>query len=161
MNENSVGYTKSMIFFNGQHINHDENININCYWCRHPFTSKPWFCPLKFYPEKNIFEVDGIFCSPECHNAFLYDNNTNPIYKDSAQLFSLLYFYRVGKWKKKLSIAIAPSWKLLQSYGGDMTIDEYRSTFDTVDIIPTESMERPIQCFPVSWEFSIHQKWGI
>tara|TARA_B110000483_G_C18194410_1_gene542360 strand:+ start:2244 stop:2690 length:447 start_codon:yes stop_codon:yes gene_type:complete len=148
-----------MIFFNGVEIPKDKS-DISCYWCRYPFKTAPWFCPVKFNQVSKIYEVDGVFCSRECTNAYLYENSNNLLYKDSRQLLSLMYAQNTGHFHKK-NLDRAPSWKLLQAYGGDMTIEQFRSSFDTVDIIATDSIERPFQCYPVSYEFSIHQKWGL
>lgn len=155
----STCFTKSMIFFNGVEIPHDKT-TISCYWCRHPFKTPPWFCPVKHNDSSNIYEVDGVFCSVECTNAYLYENNNNLLYKDSRQLLSLMYAQRTGKFNTEI-FNKAPSWKLLQAYGGDMTIEQFRSSFDNVQIVQTDSIERPFQCYPISYEFAIHQKWGL
>ena len=155
----SVCYTRSMIFYNGTNIPIDKS-SLNCFWCRHPFKSTPCFCPIKYDKKSNIYEVDGIFCSQECRNAYLYENSANLLYKDSRQLCSLMYFQCTGNFPKE-NLSRAPSWKLLQAYGGDMTIDQFRASFETVDIVQTDSIERPFQCYPISYEFAIHQKWGL
>lgn len=157
--DKSVYYTKSMIFFNGTSIPTDKS-NLSCFWCRHSFETEPWFCPIKYEPSNRIYEVDGVFCSKECTNAWLYDNNMNLLYKDSPQLLSLMYYQRTGNFTWDITER-APSWKLLQAYGGDMTIEQYRSSFSKVKILPTDSVERPFQCYPISYEFSIQQNWGL
>ena len=147
-----------MIFFNGTEIPQDKS-SISCFWCRHPFKTKPWLCPIKYDETNNIYETDGVFCSKECTNSYLYENNNNLLYKDSRQLLSLMYYQQTGSFDEKIGTR-APSWKLLQAYGGDMTIEQFRASFENVEICQTDSMDRPFQCFPVSYEFSIHQKWA-
>lgn len=155
----SIYYTKSMIFFNGTEIPTDRS-NLCCFWDRHSFETAPWFCPIKYEPTTSTYEVDGVFCSRQCVNAWLYEHNMNLLYKDSPQLLSLMNYQRTGSFQPNMTDR-APSWKLLQAYGGDMSIEQFRESFSKVVIMPTDSIERPFQCYPVSYEFSIHQKWGL
>ena len=129
----------------------------NCYWCRHPFKTNPLGCPIKYCPntsvrtyysemtktnfsvkesvctnqvvepkpdvetiENDYYETDGIFCSPNCLFAFIKDNKKNPVYIDSETLF-----YRLCPEK----ILPAPHWRLLDVYGGPLTIDKFREGF--------------------------------
>jgi len=63
-----------------------------------------------------------------------YDNYK---YKDSASLIQLLYHsYFPGKNILLSDFKPAPSWKLLKPYGGELTIDEYRKSFQVVGYKP-------------------------
>jgi hypothetical protein len=76
--------------------------------------------------EKNYYETDGIFCSFNCALAFALDNRHNPLYSQSVSLIHRLY--------KDVSVSgdvlvPAPSWRLLDEYGGAVTIEKFRSDF--------------------------------
>ena len=129
----------------------------NCYWCRHPFKTVALGCPIKYVPnvstrtyysemtksnfsvkenvcknqtfsdnsdiettENDFFETDGIFCSPNCLYTFIKDNKKNPLYIDSEALF-----YRICTEK----LLPAPHWRLLEVYGGTLTIEKFREGF--------------------------------
>jgi hypothetical protein len=64
------------------------------------------------------FDLDGIFCSGECRQAFLESNIQDPIYKDSI---ALLKMYDGNKYVP------AMSWRTLSDYGGNLSIDEFRN----------------------------------
>ncbi len=75
-------------------------------------------------------------CSFNCMFAYIteYDNYK---YKDSASLIQLLYHsYFPGKNILLSDFKPAPSWKLLKPYGGELTIDEYRKSFQVVGYKP-------------------------
>lgn len=76
--------------------------------------------------EKSCYITDGSFCSFNCCQAFIEDKYYDPLYRDSAHLLARMYF---EMYKTKMNIVSAPSWRLLQNYGGYMTIDEFRESF--------------------------------
>lgn len=149
-----------------------EKTDINCFWCRHSFKTRPIGCPIKFvnscveksyishitkdkyYMKENLtktklkklksdtseieiipiendyFLTDGIFCSFNCILAFIKDNNHNIFYRESFSLLHCLYESFVNK---KMKITPAPNWRLLKQYGGNLTIDEFRNSFNIVE----------------------------
>ena len=135
----------------------------NCWWDRHPFTSSPIGCPLRyskkiddenicskiseFFKEHNItsevndiFETEGTFCSFPCVQAFILDESHSSRYKNSSSLLTLLFYKMYGEIK---SVPIAPPWKQLVDYGGHLTIEEFRSTFGRVIYSELPNMKRP------------------
>ena len=64
------------------------------------------------------FELDGVFCSGECRQAFLEEHVQDFIYKDSVALLKL---YDDTKYVP------AMSWRLLKEYGGRFTVEEFRN----------------------------------
>lgn len=127
----------------------------NCYWCRHPFDTKPLGCPIKHIPERldksyysyinkdtynikesvnpkkfenNHYESDGIFCSFNCCKSWIEDNKKNILYKDSSILLNIIYNKFMDT--KKLTITPAPHWRLLQEYGGHLDIIKFREGFN-------------------------------
>jgi hypothetical protein len=81
--------------------------------------------------ENDYFLTDGNFCSFNCVLAFIKDNNHNNFYRESYSLLHTLYESFVNKKMNK--IIPAPHWRLLKSYGGNMNIEEYRNSFNTID----------------------------
>src|SRR5690606_29070975 len=83
----------------------------------------------------NVFETDGVFCSFNCCLAFINDNSTNPKYKLSKNL--LMNIYHIVNNIKTLNVKElfkpSPSWRLLKEYGGHLTIDDFRKSFDKID----------------------------
>lgn len=78
------------------------------------------------------YMVDGVFCSFNCCLAFINDNKKNPLYNLSTTL--LLKICKECNPNKKITKIIpAGSWRLLQEYGGYLTISEFRKSFDTVE----------------------------
>jgi hypothetical protein len=92
------------------------------------------------------FEVDGIFCSFNCKLAFLLIEipKGNKMYKDSHMLIDLLFKKSVGRFPYKNEIKPSPHWRLLKLYGGDLTIEEYRNSFNRVIYTLTPNLIRPL-----------------
>ena len=86
---------------------------------------------------KAYFETDGIFCSFNCVLAFVNDNAHKSRYRQSKTLLANMYAAAIGT--SATQIQPAPSWRLLAEYGGHMSIDEFRQTFNKVEY--TESFE--------------------
>lgn len=80
---------------------------------------------------KSYFQTDGIFCSFNCTLAFIMDNRHNPIYKESTSLLFHLYEKLIGPLEPSV-ILPAPHWRLLKTFGGPMSIEEFRSKFNRV-----------------------------
>ena len=125
---------------------HDINkngINIHCWWCRHsiPEHIYPIGCPIKYHSGSNsdkeeYFDTEGIFCSFNCVISYNNDVSQNNIrYRETGGLIYLLYKKLFGIYPYQMNIKPALSWKVLKNYGGDMTIQEYRSTFQKLDNI--------------------------
>ncbi len=142
---------------------------INCFWCKHQFSSQPIGCPIKYIPsemiktyfseitrdnytirenitnnkrkriqkmksskcniniiKKNFYITDGIFCSFNCCLAFILDNKKNNLYYHSENLLSQFY---EKCFQHKCNIVSAPHWRLLKTYGGELSIEEFRDNF--------------------------------
>ena len=176
-------------FKSGEDIN---NLKYNCFWCRHPFSSYPIGCPIKYVSNKatknyhsevtkdtytikenitsektkkiqdskytpfiftlineknsdNKYEIkkqefyltDSIFCSFNCCKAFIKENKHNSLYEYSEILLSKLFNYIMTIENKnidikKMIIAPAPHWRLLQLYGGHLSINKFRENFNKI-----------------------------
>jgi len=96
--------------------------DIHCFWCCYPFSNIPWGIPLKY--DNDIFNLYGIFCSPNCATSYLFKVYEDKNYVwESYALLNLLCYKIYGEHK---NIYPAPSKMCLENFGGRMTIDEYR-----------------------------------
>lgn len=136
-----------------------------CFWDRHPITTdKPIHCPIekiqtpqiKTYTshingkpykiqdsinlkmEYDQYYVDGAFCSIECCLAFIEENKSNPLYQYSEHYLRDIFTFNDQK--------CAPHWRLLENYGGNMTIEEFRKSFTNTIYTPDGVVYNPI-CF--------------
>ena len=113
---------------------------LSCYWCRHPFSTKPIGCPIK--KNGDTYIVDGIYCSFNCILAFIESNN-DYIYNDSYRLLSGMYN---TLFETNMNTLLkAPSWKLLKEYGGSKTIEQFRDNFNKNEY---DSINNYIDKFP-------------
>tara|TARA_Y100000389_G_C17446416_1_gene511894 strand:- start:1143 stop:1976 length:834 start_codon:yes stop_codon:yes gene_type:complete len=96
-----------------------KNVDQLCWWCCHKFKNKPYKMPVSKTCD-GTYECVGNFCSPECTCTYILDSG-----------------YRFGdKWKENellhemvgtnTSIKAAPQRELLNVFGGELTIDEFR-----------------------------------
>lgn len=116
---------------NGIYINkiniHNINItqNTKCWWCKNYFNTPNVILPESYFD--NIFYCIGNFCSYNCCKAYNLDLNDNNVWKRET-LINLMYNLTYNKEK---IINPAPSWLILEEFGGFMSIDEFRNNFDT------------------------------
>lgn len=81
--------------------------------------------------DKNYYLTDGIFCSFNCCMAYIEDSKHNSIYAMSEML--LLKMYHDIYPKKVQKIDEAPHWRKLKQCGGDLTIEQFRDSFNNID----------------------------
>jgi len=70
------------------------------------------------------YEVDGVFCSPECCLAFINEEKSKvggSKYSDSERLLHLM----LGLTNR---IFPANNWRILEVYGGNLTIEQFRKS---------------------------------
>lgn len=84
--------------------------------------------------EANYYETDGIFCSFNCCKSFIVENKRNKTYEKSTTL--LLNMCNEISDKKVLTIQPAPHWRMLEEYGGNLTIEKFRDSFNKIEFIP-------------------------
>jgi hypothetical protein len=82
--------------------------------------------------------TDGVFCSFNCCKAFIKDNKHNSLYEYSEILLNKLFHYIMQLENtnidiKKFIIIPAPHWRLLQQYGGHLSINKFRENFNKVN----------------------------
>jgi hypothetical protein len=79
----------------------------------------------------DYYLTDGIFCSFNCCMAFILDNSHNSIYDMSEML--LLKMYNNIHSNKITIIEAAPHWRKRKEYGGELTIAQYRNSFNKIE----------------------------
>lgn len=83
---------------------------------------------------KPFYRTDGVFCSFNCCKAYIHDNKTDTLYKNSDMLLVQMYN---DIFKTNISNIIpAPHWRVLLSYGGVIDIEEFRNSFDVAEYQP-------------------------
>lgn len=99
--------------------------DILCFNCSHSFTNQPCFLPYDYCPKLKRYKLFGNFCSPNCVKSYALNSKTF-----SNKVYLIGDFYRKLYNNSELKIKPAPSILLLKSYGGSLTIDQYRENFD-------------------------------
>ena len=105
-----------------------------CYNCHHTFKNKPFFLPIDYSQELKRFKVTGNFCSPNCVKAY---GINSPIYSTKVYLIGHMYRKLFGA---NYTIKPAPPIQCLKDYGGFMTINEYRASFDNDKVYSLKSI---------------------
>ena len=113
-----------------------------CWWCCHPFEGTPLNMPYKYDDRRNQFQTTGNFCSWSCMKSFAIDkygvNSRGGIICGNITLMRRRMYGQMGHVKP------APNRFSLKVFGGDMTIDEFRSN-QTVDVEPPKPIdEKPV-----------------
>ena len=95
-----------------------------CWWCCHPWDGNELHMPYKIDPKSNDFLTMGQFCSWNCISA--YNKNVNNEHK-----YSLINSL-IGSLHKKMTGKLifpkpSPSRYCLKSFGGTLTIEEFRN----------------------------------
>jgi hypothetical protein len=107
--------------------NFEFNDNTKCWWCKHNFSSPRLSLPEQYH--NNTFYCTGNFCSWECIKAYNIDSNDNFIWKRES-LINLMYYFTYNEYKE---IKPAASWLILKDFGGNLSINEFRKTFEIVN----------------------------
>jgi hypothetical protein len=103
----------------------------------------------RYIVKGDYYLTDGFFCSFNCMFNFIKDNKHNVLYKESITLMKKLYFRMSGTIGK---IHPAHHWRLLQAYGGFMSIKEFREKLGAIVYQDTNNIL--LQCSPIGIIFS-------
>jgi hypothetical protein len=80
--------------------------------------------------KEEYYQTDGIFCSFNCCKAFIKDNKHNRLYEQSEFLLNKIYNDISGS--RNININEAPHWRMLEEYGGNLTINQFRENFNKI-----------------------------
>jgi hypothetical protein len=117
------------IFMLGKSVNKINVYNIKfkpgnrCLWCKYSFSNPSVELPEDYYNE--TFLCSGNFCSWNCAKSFNIDLNDSSTWKRES-LLNLMYFKTFGEYKE---IIPAPSWLMLEDFGGILSIELFRNCF--------------------------------
>ncbi len=105
-----------------------ESTNIHCYWCCHSFGNTPTCLPEYF--KKGKFYVSGCFCSFNCAASYNFSKNDEDIW-ERYSLLNLMYKKMYNQ--NFIRIPLAPPREVLKTFGGYLSIDEYRENLMKMD----------------------------
>jgi hypothetical protein len=96
--------------------------SIACFWCCHKFDNPPVGLPCKYY--KSRFYVMGCFCSLECASAY----NIMQLKDSHIEERNNLLNYLSNRLGYTSIIKTSPPREMLQMFGGNMSIEEFRTS---------------------------------
>ena len=79
----------------------------------------------------SMYETYGIFCSFNCCKSWIIDNKHDYKYTNSNYLLMTIY-NKLSPNKNFNEIIPAPSWEVLENYGGHLSIDKFRNNFNKI-----------------------------
>jgi len=95
----------------------------SCFWCTCEFDTPSIHIPKIFH--KEMYEVYGCFCSPECAASFLFNEHIDSSFKfERYQMLNNLYG-KIYNYDKNIKLAPNPYYTLDKFYG-NLSIQEYR-----------------------------------
>lgn len=125
--------TKQFSFFNclinETSTNWPKRTSACCWNCCHPFETTPVCIPKKYDDATNLYHVYGIFCSWNCAKAHL-EAEYNSIASEQF-MWMCIMAKDVFNCNIHSDLISAPSRLCLTMFGGNMTIEEYRSKSKT------------------------------
>jgi hypothetical protein len=83
--------------------------------------------------KKGYYSTDGAFCSFNCCMAFIENKRRESRFKDAQKL--LLKMYNSMNEEEVDFIEPAHHWRKLRSYGGNLTIEQFRSSFGRIEYL--------------------------
>jgi len=94
-----------------------------CWWCCHSFKNRPAYLTTRYDDKRDRFYVKGNFCSWNCVKAYNHDKKDNKMpYR--AMCTALLVKKLHGRMQ---DIKSAPPRETLKVFGGNLSIQEFRS----------------------------------
>ena len=117
------------IFMLGKSVNKVNVYNIKfrpgtkCLWCKYSFETPSIELPEDYF--NGTFYCMGNFCSWNCAKSFNIDINDSSTWKRES-LLNLMFYKTYGDFKE---ITPAPSWLMLEDYGGLLNINDFRNLF--------------------------------
>lgn len=135
----------------------EDHKGLCCWWDKHPLTNVCVQCPVKFDNFKNLFSMEGLFCSWNCALAYGLTQKSIAMYVNQWIFAIQLFVKKQQRTKsgsvpdvpasikdKKFDIVVcAPHWSVLKPFGGMVSISEYRNSHckDVMgyDVIATSS----------------------
>lgn len=130
------------------HKNNISDKRSACFWCTHDFDNPPIFIPKNIF--KDVYQVYGCFCTPECGAAYLMNEKIDTSVKfERYQLMNNIYC-KIYNYSKNIKPAPDPYY-LLDKYYGNLSIKEYRQLFNNDQLLIV--VDKPLtHVFPELYE---------
>lgn len=119
--------------------------DILCWWCCYEFDTHPIGVPLKYDSVNDVFKVIGCFCSFNCAYAHIKKEKLKVPLSDLKFMYEKLSGaeFSSDSW----TVVPAPEKYILQRFGGPLSIQEYRSSFNNrFDIMYTPMIPFGMLC---------------
>ena len=100
-----------------------------CWWCCHAADNLLGM-PTNYNKYAGTFQTKGYFCSWSCMKAYIMDNNNDIL---AGKLNSYMFLMRKTMYNVCTPVAKAPNRTRLERFGGDMSIEEFRSSVVKVE----------------------------
>lgn len=111
-----------------------------CWHCCHPFSGTPLPMPTRYDPRLDVFHVVGTFCSWACMKSYNLDSRSYMRHVNNT-VITLFHKRCTGKLQ---GIRPAPPRLALKSFGGYMSIEEFRGCDKNLMVMPPKMiMHRP------------------
>ena len=112
-----------------------------CWWCCHSFPGAALSMPYKYDDRRNKFSVCGNFCSWSCMKSYAIDKYG---ISRGGIICGNIIMMRKKMYKQIGSIKPAPYRFMLEEFGGDMTIEQFRKNQTIDDMKPEEIDTKPV-----------------
>jgi len=120
--DNRPGYFHLLQEFSDVYPN---KTDVLCWWCCHSFKTAPVGIPMRHDGNLDVFKVVGCFCSMNCAYAHSRKENMKIFPSD----FRFMYEKITGTTVEDWNLSPAPERYILKTFGGPLSIDEYRESF--------------------------------
>lgn len=119
---------KSLVEMKLKLLNNKDEVKLEkttnrCWWDHHTFTSYPFFIVEKYH--NKVYYVYGCFCCVNC--ALAYNIKYLDDYCVSERHALTIQLFRVTT-KSKDEVKLAPHWLITDSYGGPLSIEDFRTS---------------------------------
>jgi hypothetical protein len=105
-----------------------------CFWCTYDFDTPE--CHIPFYNMNGQVHGYGVFCRPECAVGYLMKEHLDDSTKFERYHLLNRVYGKVFDYKKNIKPAPNPFY-MLDRYGGNLTIEEYRALLQSNHILFT------------------------
>lgn len=130
LDQDTIGYSSERVAT----VVPSENENVWCWWCCHPFDTTPLPMPITYDDRRDVFTVRGYFCSWSCMKAYNYEHTG---YRSGiVNGWIGMLRRRSTPGETGTSIKCAPPRQTLRVFGGNLTIEEFRTSRTSYILLP-------------------------
>ena len=110
------------------HKNNISDKRSACFWCTHDFDNPPIYIPKTIF--KDVYQVYGCFCTPECGVAYLMNETIDTSVKFERYHLMNNIYCSIYNYTQNIKPAPDPYY-LLEKFYGNLSIIEYRKLCST------------------------------